>query len=252
MSGLSPIGRVIYALAVVGFGVALLRYAGVHIFMVPSQHRFPMNPVFPLPPPVPWLVVVLGVVLIALGLGMLSARLRRQAAPVLAVVLVLSALAFTLPRYAAFPGSVALRTELLEPFTFAAFAVLLAASPARLTRAARIVVGATMVVYGVDHFLLIQPLAGLVPSWIPWHVFWILFFGLAFIAAGVSIGANLWLKWSAVGLGLMFAIFVFILQVPLAMGWLKIPGQDLPADLWSSCLIAVAMWGGAWALVANR
>lgn len=42
-----------------------------------------------------------------------------------------------------------------------------------------------MMVFGVDHFPALAPTAGLPPGWIPWHVFWVAFFGVGFAAGGL-------------------------------------------------------------------
>jgi hypothetical protein len=82
-------------------------------------------------------------------------------------------------------------------------------------------------------------------------VFWVAFFGIAFIASGVSIGLNILQRWGAAGLGLMFAIWVFTLHLPRVLGLYGIPGAPHNPNEWSSLFIAIAMWGGLWALADN-
>jgi hypothetical protein len=105
-----------------------------------------------------------------------------------------------------------------------------------------------LIVFGVDHFLALAPIGTLIPSWIPWHVFWIAFFGAVFIGAGLSIGLNLLLRCGAAAIGFMFAIWVFTLHFPRVLGLYGIPGAPTNPAEWSSLLIAVALWGarGRW------
>ena len=91
----------------------------------------------------------------------------------------------------------------------------------------------------------------LLPAWIPWHVFWVAFFGAVFIAAGLAIGLNYSERAGAAGLGLMFAIWVFTLHLPRVLGLYGIPGAPTSPDEWSSLFIAVALWGGPWALAGS-
>jgi hypothetical protein len=103
----------------------------------------------------------------------------------------------------------------------------------------------------VDHLIALAPIATLIPAWIPWHVFWIAFFGIGFIGAGLSIGLNLRQYWGAVCLGLMFGIWVFTLHLPRVLGLYGIPGAPHNPNEWSSLSIAIALWGGPWALASN-
>jgi hypothetical protein len=100
----------------------------------------------------------------------------------------------------------------------------------------------------MDHFLALAFIATLLPAWIPWHVFWVTFFGAAFIAAGLSIGLNFVQRWGAACIGLMFGIWVVTLHLPRVLGLYAIPGAPRDPNEWSSLFIAIALWGGSWAL----
>jgi uncharacterized membrane protein len=88
------------------------------------------------------------------------------------------------------------------------------AIPNWLVRASRYLLALSFIVFGVDHFLGLAPIGRLIPPWIPWHVFWIGFFGAGFIAAGLSIGFDFLLRWGAAFIGLMFAIWAVTLHLP--------------------------------------
>lgn len=115
-------------------------------------------------------------------------------------------------------------------------------------RVSRYLLAVSFIVFGVDHFLSLAPIGTLIPAWIPWHVFWIGFFGAGFIAAALSIAFNFLQRWGAAGIGLMFAICVFTLHLPTVLGLDILPGKRSIRGLWSSLLIAVALWEGSWAL----
>jgi hypothetical protein len=95
-----------------------------------------------------------------------------------------------------------------------------------------------------DHLIGLGPIARLVPAWIPFHVFWIGFFGIAFIATGVSIGLDRRRVWGAFGLGLMFAIWVLTLHLPRVSDVYGIAGAPRSPNEWSSLFIAIALLPG--------
>ena len=73
---------------------------------------------------------------------------------------------------------------------------------------------APLAAFGAEHFAIGQPMAGMVPRWIPWHVFWIYFVGLALIAAALSLAFRRCLRWSALLLAILFLIFVLTMDLP--------------------------------------
>ena len=149
----------------------------------------------------------------------------------------------------------ALRTIVFEPFALACLAWLLpgpGAIPVWLRRASRYLLALSFIAFGVDHFLALGFIANLIPSWIPFHVFWVAFFGVAFIAAALSIAFNILLRWGAAGIGLMFGTWVITLHLPRVLGLYPIPGAPHDPNEWSSLFIAMALWGGCWALARNQ
>jgi hypothetical protein len=173
----------------------------------------------------------------------------------LGTILFVCAIILDVPKYAVAIGSIPLRTIVFEPLSLACLAFLLpgpSTTPAWLTRASRLLLGVSMIIFGIDHFLALIFIANLIPAWIPFHVFWVAFFGAAFIAAGVSIGLNILLGWGAFGLGLMFGIWVVTLHLPRVLGLYGIPNAPHNPNEWSSLFIAVALWGGLWAIARSE
>jgi len=194
---------------------------------------------------------VIGPIIAACGAGLLFKRTMRTAAMALGSLLVLYTLVNEVPLYVATPGSMGLRTVMLEPLAIAALAWLLPgqdAIPNWLARTSRYVLALCFIVFGVDHFLALAFIGTFMPPWIPWHMFWAVFFGAAFIAAGLSIGFNVLLRWGAACTGLMFAIWLFTIHLPRTL--LGSYGGSGPhnADEWSGVFIVTALWGGSWAM----
>jgi uncharacterized membrane protein len=169
--------------------------------------QYDVIPVIPWLPATPLVAYVFGAVWVACGVGILLERTLRGAALALGGLLLLCTLVLIVPKNAADIANISLRTCVFEPLAIACLACLLAsrcAVPIWLGRASRYLLAVSLIVFGLDHFLALAFIATLIPKWIPFHVFWVAFFGFAFIAAGFSIGLNFVLRWGAAGIGLMF------------------------------------------------
>lgn len=255
---LLSLGRPIFSLAMVGMGVESIVCAHRFVNLYPPNHipQFKVTPVLPWLPAIPSLDYIFGAVVIILALGLLFRSTSRACSLSLGTLLFFCALIIDVPRNVTAPGDMGLRTLVFEPLSIACIALLLPARdaiPNFLDRLARYVLALALVVFGVDHFLGLAFIGALIPHWIPWHVFWVGFFGAAFIAAGISLALNVLVRWSTACVGLMFAIWVLTLHLPTVLGTDILPGpRRNPADLWSSFLIALSLWGGFWALARSR
>jgi len=243
-------GLILFAVAIVGLGVQnIISAKDVTQAMGPGYN---VLPVLPFLPSIPLLAFAFGVVWVALGAGLLFKRTLLPSALALGTILFLCAVILEAPKNAANAANirdVGLRTEVFEPLAMASLAWLLpgvAAIPRFLALAARWIFAVSLVIFGVDHFLVLQFIAGLVPSWLPWHVFWSAFFGIAFIAAGIGIALNLLARWSYAGIALMFGIWVLTLHLPRVLHALHDP------DEWSSFFIALSLWGGSWSVARKQ
>jgi uncharacterized membrane protein len=248
-SALFNAGRALFALAIIGLGVETWFCARSVGHSLGPQYN--VIPAIPWLPAIPWVAYLFGTIWVACGAGLLSRRTLRAAAMTLGGLLFLCAFTLDVPKYVVDLANISLRTTAFEPLSLASLAWLLAgrdAIPSLLARLSRLVLGLAFVVFGVDHFLALAFIANLLPKWIPWHVFWIAFFGVVFIAGGVSIALNFLQRWGAFGTGLMFGTWVVTLHLPRVLGLYGIPGAPDNPNEWSSLLIALGLWGGLWAI----
>ena len=248
-AALSSLGRALFSLAIVALGIETwlcARHVGHSL-----GPRYNVIPALPWLPATPWIAYLFGTIWVACGVALLSKRMLRTAAITLGGLLLLCALLLDVPKYAVDLGSISLRTTAFEPLALASLAWLLpgpGAIPGSLIRGNRYLLAVCLIVFGADHFLALAFIATLLPAWIPWHVFWVAFFGVALIAAGLSIGLNFLQRWGAAGVGLMFGIWVVTLHLPRVFGLYAIPGAPSDPNEWSSLFIATALWGGLWVL----
>ena len=185
-AALSAPGRTLYALAIAGLGVETLVCARRVDHSLGAQYA--VLPVLPWLPAVPLVADLFGAIWVACAAGLLSGRTLRTAATTLGGLLFVCALILDGPKNAVNIGSIWLRTTAFKPLALASIAWLLLgwdAKPRLLTRVRRYVLGLSLVVVGVDHFLVLAFIANIIPGWIPWHVFWVAFFAVALIASGI-------------------------------------------------------------------
>jgi hypothetical protein len=251
VDALLSLGRPVFSLANIALGVETLLCARCSAEL--SGPHF-VIPVLPFLPPLPWLAYLFGAIWIACAVGLLFERTVRRASVVLGTLLFLSTLVLEVPKYAANPGSMSWRTVVFEVLAIGTLAWLLPgprATSSSLSQVSRYLLALSLIVFGVDHFLALAPIGTLIPDWIPWHVFWIAVFGAGFIVAGLSIALNVLQQWGAIGIGLMFATWVITLHLPRVLGLYAIPGAPRNPAEWSSLFIAIALWGGPWALAGT-
>jgi uncharacterized membrane protein len=78
-------------------------------------------------------------------------------------------------------------------------------------------VAASLAVFAGEHFTATATLATLVPKWLPARMFIAAFVGVAHLAAALSIVARRYIRWSAICLAVMFALFVLLMDLPAAV-----------------------------------
>jgi len=107
-------------------------------------------------------------------------------------------------------------------------------------------VAAPLAVFATEHFVAARDMAQIVPVWMPARLFWAYFVGCALIAAATSLVAMKLVRLSATLLGVMFLLFVLMLDLPFAIAH---PGNRLG---WNFVLRETAFAGGAWALAGSQ
>ena len=74
-----------------------------------------------------------------------------------------------------------------------------------------------LAVFGALHLSNPQSLLELVPSYMPWRMFWVYFVGFALISASLSIATRRQIRWSGLLFGVMMFLFVAMLYLPGAI-----------------------------------
>jgi uncharacterized membrane protein len=84
----------------------------------------------------------------------------------------------------------------------------------RLTAFGPLLFAIAMAVFGADHFVTAKFVASIVPSFIPWHLFWAYFVGVALIAGALSLATTIQSRLAAASFALMFLIFELTMHIP--------------------------------------
>jgi uncharacterized membrane protein len=74
-----------------------------------------------------------------------------------------------------------------------------------------------LAVFGALHLSDVGSVLPIVPSYMPWRLFWAYFVGCALLAASLSIATKIQLRWSGLLFGLMMFLFVAMLMIPGAV-----------------------------------
>jgi uncharacterized membrane protein YphA (DoxX/SURF4 family) len=102
-----------------------------------------------------------------------------------------------------------------------------------------------LAVFGALHLAAAQGLATMVPSYMPWKLFWAYFFGFALLAASLSISTKILVRWSGLLFGIAMFCFVAMMDIP---GSLATPKDRFG---WILTLREMLFGGGGWILAGS-
>ena len=225
----SEVGRLVFASAMVGFGVLYVLWAGLRT---------------PRPGP-PWPIVgvsmacLVGALFLAFGAALLSRVGASRGALGLAIVLFVYAVVTYLPPLLRHVRNPAPWTSGFEVVALAGAAFVLAGDGKEmgLQRVGEILFSVALVVFGCQHLIYGPFVARLIPGWIPQRLFLAYFTGGAFLAAGAAIGLKRMGPLAGSLIGLMFLLWVGIVHVPYVAGAMRDGAQ------WTSAFVALGMCG---------
>ena len=109
-----------------------------------------------------------------------------------------------------------------------------------LTLIARLLAGASALVFAFAHFNYADFTASMVPAWIPYPLFWAYATGAGHLAAGAALVSGIQPRLAATLLAAMMASFVVLLHLPRV-----IAHPELHAE-WLMLAVASSLTGAAW------
>ncbi|MFW6193158.1 MAG: hypothetical protein ACOC83_06700 [Gemmatimonadota bacterium] len=254
------VGRVLFAVALVGFGVLCLVFGDtVHQLQPMDVLLSESTPMYGV------LALATGAFLVVAGLAIAGDVAPHPLATALTAFLALWIAVLQVPSAFVDPGLLRspwwVRT--FETLALTGGSLVVAGRTSRpererWIRVGRLLFGVSLPVFGVLHFVYAESTASLVPDFYPWPLIWIYVTGLGNVAAGVAIATGVLSRLAAVLAGAMYGVYALTLHSPRAAST-YIPQllagdpavlQDSRAGL-TSLFVAVGMWGVAWIVAGS-
>jgi uncharacterized membrane protein len=235
MGNLSNVGRVFYGIAIAAIGFLTIYYHDFPYMLIPPKHTWLNDHLF--------IVYISGAFLFVAGAAIVLEKMTMPVSLVLGAVL-LAIFCFYFIPYEFFVSSTYMQfgqwENAAKELALAGGAFVIAGRTLRkVYNFGRIVYALTIISFSIDHFIYGKDAADYIPSWIPYHVFWIYFAGVALLAAGIGILLKIRLRLAAALLGAMIFIWVIILHIPKAIAN---PADNQTGEV-TSGLIALAYCG---------
>jgi uncharacterized membrane protein len=188
-----------------------------------------------------WVAYLCALIPLVAGLALPWKRTARGAAGLAAAWFVLWLIAFRVPAIVHAPLTQDPWSGLGETAVYAAAAWVLFGWRVRLAQG---LYGFAMIPFGIGHFAYINETAQLVPAWLPAHLAFAYFTGIAFIAAGIAIVAGVLARWAAILSTLQMGLFTLLVWVPIVVA-----GPN--AFQWSEFVVSVALTVAGWVVAAS-
>jgi uncharacterized membrane protein len=102
-----------------------------------------------------------------------------------------------------------------------------------------------LAVFAAEHFSAAEGISQMVPKFVPWHLFWAYFVGLAWLAASLSIATRIQVRWSGLLFGVAMFLFVAMIDLP---GSLAQPHNRIN---WILALRELSFGAGGWVLAGG-
>jgi uncharacterized membrane protein YphA (DoxX/SURF4 family) len=253
-------GRILFAVAMVGFGVLCVVAVDFVNQLQPVNQFLPAST-----PGYGFLAVLTGVLLIAAGVLIMADAMVRPAALALTTLFALWIVFLQIP--SAFVSPSLLRSpwwvRTFETVALTGAALILAARTSskervRWSRVGQVLFGVSLPVFGILHFIYAENTATLVPAIFPWPLFWIYVTGTGNVAAGVAIVTGTLSRLAAILAGIMYGTYALTLHIPRSLT------LHLPAFLTedpvafqrgrgglTSLFVAIGMSGAAWIVASS-
>lgn len=221
-------GRMFFSTGIMGIGAQHFIFANFIPVVVPWWPSFMPGPTTS--------AYVVGAILVMAGLLIMFQQTLRLAAIILGVLFFLSVLFLHIPQIMSDnPLSIGAWTNACKAFALCGSAFVVAGSKfshtlnnnvkyswvdnlaGKITPYGKYPLAIMVIVFGIDHFVYVDFVASLVPAWIPGHVFWTYFAGVALIAGGIGILFDIEARLAATLLGIMIFIWLLVLHIPRAI-----------------------------------
>lgn len=248
------VGRIFFGAAIIGLGLLTLYYQDFPYMIIPYKHSWI--------PGLPMVSSAFAIVMLVAGGCILLARQAGTASLLLGTILLSIFIFYFIPYQFTVSDFLSLvaweNAEKELALASGAFVVAgccsavpqnrMLLSLSRVIPVAHILFSLTMVSFGIIHFQYAKEVAGYVPSWVPFRLFFAYLAGVGLVGSGLSIILRNHRKPAATLLGMMIFSWVLILHVPRV---LLSPAAYLGSEV-TSTLIALAYSGTAFMIAGSN
>jgi uncharacterized membrane protein YphA (DoxX/SURF4 family) len=254
MGNIAKAGRIFYGIAIAETGVQTIYYRDFPYMLLPPNHL--EIPGFVI------LAIISGIMFILAGACIVFEKKSRQISLILGGVLLLIFCFYYIP-YEFMTGSNYMHLGEWEnaekELALAGGAFVIAGCfleknenqlltfLGKLIPFGAILFALTIISFGTDHFLYAKDAADYVPSWIPNHLFWIYFAGVALFGSGTAIILKIKTGLFAALLGAMIFTWFIMLHIPKVIGS---PITDRAGEI-ASAFLALAYSGIAFVIAGT-
>src|SRR5246500_3498092 len=102
-----------------------------------------------------------------------------------------------------------------------------------------------LAVFGAEHLSGAKFIMLVVPSYMPWRLFWAYFVGVALLSASLSVATKIQVRWSGLLFGIMMFLFVAMIHIP------RVLASPRDRIAWVIVFREMSFGGGGWILAAN-
>lgn len=240
MGNLSNIGRIFYGIAIAAMGIQTIHDHDFPYMLIPPTHHWMNDHVI--------FVYISGALLALAGACIVVGKKTMPVSLLLGTVLLLIFCFYYIP----YELTVSPNYRHFGDWENAAKELALAGGAFVISRKllplGTILFSLTIISFGIDHFIYAKEAEGYIPSWIPYHLFWMYFCGLALLGSGIAILSTIKLRLAAILLGTMIFIWVIILHIPKVIA---APVADWGGEATSACL-ALAYCGIAFVIAGAK
>jgi uncharacterized membrane protein YphA (DoxX/SURF4 family) len=255
MGNLFNIGRIFYGIAMAGMGFQMIYYRDFPYMLLPPNHS--------LIPGIIILTFIFGILFILAGACIVFEKKARQVSLLLGGMLLLIFCFYYLPYQLLSNSSYTHFGEWENTTKELALAggafVIAGCFPGKnenfLTRflgklipLGAIIFAITIISFSIDHFLYAKAAAGYIPSWIPNHLFWMYFAGVALLGSGIAIILKIKTGLFAALLGVMIFLWFISLHIPRVIA---APSADMAGEI-TSAFLALAYSGIAFVIAGAK
>lgn len=243
---IASIGHAVFAVVMIVLGAVGFLHPGLVSLWNPVAINVPAHEL---------LLHLIALISMAAGVGLLVQRLAAIAARLLLTTLLLWLLLLRLPNFfleplfaacwSVFPLVLMVAAAWILYVWFAAgwernhLSFILGNNGLRI---ARFLYGASLIFFGIAHFVDVKDTVSLIPHWLPSHLFWAYFTGCAFSAAGLATLVGFCARLAVTLSALQLALFLFLVWIPIVAIGSKNPFQ------WSETILNAALCAGAWVM----